>query len=301
MSMDGGDLSPARMNSAMDEVEKRTLYGLPSAAKRIRIKPLPHNRPVVNLVLFILTVLSTYLLGGIWYSATILMILLAHEMGHYLTCRFYGIPVTLPFFIPFPYLNPFGTMGALIQIRGAIPNRRALFDIGAAGPLAGLVLTLPAIYFGIARSEIVAVAQIDQTGISLGESLIFKLLSVLAVGSVPEGSDILLHPMAYAGWAGLFVTSLNLLPIGQLDGGHISYSMAGRNWHRLNRVFLIGLGILTVIYVGWAVLFLLLLLLGRRHPPPVDDITPLDKYRRILGYLIFVIFLLSFTPVPIKL
>ena len=267
-----------------------------------RFRLLPQGKPHINLILFLLTVLSTYLTSGIWYSVAIIAILLSHEMGHYVMCRKYGVTATLPFFIPFPYLNPFGTMGAVIQMRGMIPNRKALFDIGVAGPLAGFVLTVPAIYFGVAHSTIIDSSQIESASLSLGESLLFKFISFLAVGRVPEGHDILLHPAAYAGWAGLFVTALNLLPIGQLDGGHLVYSLLGRQRAKIYYIiFLIGLGLLSIIYPGWALLFGLLLVFGRRHPPPLDDVTPLDNKRKIIGFLVILIFMLSFTPIPFKL
>ncbi len=274
---------------------------VPVAKRRrfsFRISPLPADKPWVNIILFFLTIWATWLTWGIWYSLPVIAILLAHEMGHYLMCRRYGIPATLPFFIPFPLLNPFGTLGAMIQIRGLMPNRRALFDIGAAGPIAGLIVTLPVIYFGVKFSQISHVQEINENAITLGESLAFKFISWLAVGKLPDDYEVMLHPMAYAGWVGLFVTSLNLLPIGQLDGGHIFYSLFGRRGFRLMPLFLVAFGVLTIIYYGWALLFILLLLLGRRHPPPIDDYTPLDLKRKILAYIIFFIFVTSFTPMP---
>ncbi len=267
---------------------------------RLQIKPLPDDKPLINVALFILTVASTWLMLGPWYSIAIMFFLTAHEMGHYLMCRKYGVRATLPFFIPFPFLNPFGTMGAFIQIKEHIPSKKALFDIGAAGPLAGFVVTLPLIYFGIARSEIVPVSQAGQEGFYLGESLLFQFISYLSIGHVPTGYDVSLHPLAYAGWVGLFVTALNLIPVGQLDGGHIFYSLFGRIAQKTTLIFLAGFAVLTVIYPGWGLLFLLLLFFGRNHPEPVDSFTPLDANRRLLGYIIFIIFLLSFTPVPFK-
>ncbi|OGB98231.1 hypothetical protein A2V82_07035 [candidate division KSB1 bacterium RBG_16_48_16] len=266
-----------------------------------RLRPLPHNKPNINLILFLLTIVSTYLTSGPWYSFAIIAILLSHEMGHYLMCRRYGVPATLPFFIPFPFGNPFGTLGAVIQMRGAIPSRRALFDIGAAGPIAGLVVTLPAIYFGVQKSTVLHLSQADSAGIILGESVLFKLIKFLAIGPVPQGYDVMLHPLAYAGWAGLFVTALNLLPIGQLDGGHIVYSILGRFQSRkVTYVFLVSLGVLAIVYPGWALLFALLLIFGRRHPSPQDDATEIGSKRIILGILLMAIFILSFTPMPFR-
>ncbi len=280
--------------------EQQPSFSTPERPKRrfFRFGSLPLDRPYINVLLLLATMVSTYVTNGIWYSIAIITILLAHEMGHYLMCRRYGVPATLPFFIPFPLANPFGTMGAIIQMKGIIPNRRALFDIGIAGPLAGLVFAIPAILIGLNRSSIVVVAEIGSPGLKLGESLLFKLLSWWVAGPVPEGSDLLLDPVAYAGWAGLFVTSMNLLPIGQLDGGHIIYSILGAKSRIVTYVFLAALGVLSFYYNGWVLLFILLALLGRRHPLPWDDWTPLDRARKILGWIMMVIFVLSFTPTP---
>ncbi|MBN1480927.1 site-2 protease family protein [candidate division KSB1 bacterium] len=277
------------------------LHSMPQRRRVFRFRALPANKPLINVILFLLTIASTWLTLGVWYSLPVIAILLAHEMGHYLMCRRYHIPATLPFFIPFPYLNPFGTMGAMIQMRGLIPHRKALFDVGAAGPLAGLIVTIPVIYFGLQLSDIVPASDGSEgMTIILGESLVYKLLSFLALGSIPVSYDVRLHDMAYAGWVGLFVTSLNLLPIGQLDGGHIFYSLYGRKGFKFMPLFILALGGLTVIYYGWALLFVLLLLLGRKHPPPLDDTTPLDPGRKILGYIMFIIFVTCFSPTPFK-
>ncbi len=266
-----------------------------------RLRRKPHFRMIVHVVLFVLTILSTYYQAGLWYCLAIMSILLVHEMGHYLMCRRYGVPATLPFFIPMPVINPFGTMGAIIQMKGAIPSRKALFDIGAAGPIAGLILSVPAIYFGLQFSEIIKASDMEGYGFILGESLMFRAIGYLAIGKVPENYDTIIHPLAYAGWAGLFVTSLNLLPIGQLDGGHIIYSMMGKNAKKANIGFMVVLAGMVVFFPGWALLLGLLLVFGRRHPAPVDDVTPLDRKRRMMGILVFIIFVLSFTPVPLKL
>ena len=265
------------------------------------IKPLPIDKPYINLILLIATIISTWLTIDFTYSIAIISILFAHEMGHYIMCRRYGVPATLPFFIPFPFLNPFGTMGAIIQMRGYIPSRKALFDIGAAGPIAGFILSVPAIYFGMKWSTIVPSSEVGPQYLILGEPLLFKIISYFAVGNISNNYEIITHPVGYAGWAGLFVTSLNLLPIGQLDGGHIIYSMFGQKARLISFSFLAMLGIIALFfYPGWALLFILLLILGRKHPAPIDDFTLLDKKRRLLGYIIFIIFLTSFTPVPFK-
>jgi membrane-associated protease RseP (regulator of RpoE activity) len=270
------------------------------------------DRPALNLILFLLTCVSTFYHGystsptesiadGLWYSGGIIAILLCHEMGHYLMCRRHGVRATLPFFIPFPILSPFGTLGAVIRMDSRLPDRRALFDIGVAGPLAGLAVAIPAIFFGLRMSEVHEIVASGAT-MALGESLLFKWLSFLARGPLPEGQDIFLHPLAYAGWAGLFVTALNLLPVGQLDGGHILYALLGERSAGVGRIALALFALMGIIvfpfFPGWFPFILLLLWFGYQHPPTADHFTPLDSKRRKLAYFAFVIFILSFTPIP---
>ncbi len=293
--------------------EYYTKYGYYEPTRRRWIvRMLRSDKPVVNLVLFVLTFFTTFLTGylyhntvsaGLWYSVAIMTILLSHEMGHYLMCRKYGVRATLPFFIPFPPLiNPFGTMGAVIRMEGQLPNRRVLFDVGAGGPIAGLIPTIPAIYFGLKMSEIIPQQEPIQGLIYLGDSLLFKGLIILTHGTLGLEQDIILHPLAYAGWAGLFVTALNLMPIGQLDGGHVLYALFGE---KSQYIYPIILGIFALIciffYIGWILLVILLMWFGFRHPPTMDPSTPLDKKRQYLAILMFVIFILSFTPVPFRI
>jgi len=254
--------------------------------------------------LFLLTVASTFMVGlsdgiagAFWYSGGIMVILLAHEMGHYLMARKHGIPATLPYFIPMPF-SPFGTMGAVIRMSGTIPDRRALMDVGAAGPLAGMVFIIPAIVLGLLKSKLVTLAAIGDNSISLGDSLLFTLLARISVGPVPAGQDILLHPLAFAGWVGLLVTALNLLPVGQLDGGHISYSLFQGKSRTVSKIFYwILIGVCLFLYAGWMLLVVVLTLI-RRHPPTWDDSLPLDRRRVLMGGIALAIFLLAFTPVP---
>jgi membrane-associated protease RseP (regulator of RpoE activity) len=259
------------------------------------------NRPLRHVILFLLTILTTYMAHGILYALSIISILLAHEMGHYLMCRKYGIPATLPFFIPFPFpqFNPFGTLGAVIKMQGRIPHRRALFDIGAAGPLAGLAVTIPVLVIGLKNTQFVPLQAIQPGTLFLGESFLFKQLSQWIMGPTPPGYDAMLHPMAFAGWAGLFVTALNLLPIGQLDGGHILYSIFGYRSEPIYKFAMAAFIIVCAIwYPGWMLLIILLLWVGYRHPAPENDFIPLDRKRKALGYVTFVIFLISFIPIP---
>ena len=193
------------------------------------------RRTIIHLVLFILTLLSTWLTGGLGYSIPIMLILLGHELGHYFMSRRHGMRATLPFFLPFPF-SAFGTLGAVIRMESTIPSRKALFDTGAAGPLISFCLSIPAIVVGLRLSEAVPVSQLREGTIRLADPLLFSLIQRFVIGQVPENYDVILHPIGYAGWVGLFVTALNLLPVGQLDGGHIAYAFFGK---RSRAVFLI--------------------------------------------------------------
>lgn len=255
-----------------------------------------HN--IIHIVLFILTVASTMVVGGPAYSITIMFILLGHEMGHYLMSRRYGMRATLPFFLPFPF-SPFGTLGAVIRMQGTISSRRTLFDTGVAGPLTSLLLSLPAIVIGLKLSEVIPASQLREGTIRLGDPLLFSFIQRLVMADVPENYDVLLHPIGYAGWVGLFVTALNLLPVGQLDGGHIAYALFGR---RSRAIFLMSIAVMAFITIfynpGWLLLLILIILFGFRHPAPLDDQTPLDGKRKLLGGIAFLAFILSFTPAP---
>ena len=252
----------------------------------------------LNILLFALTVCSTYLIGGFWYSLSLIAILLAHEMGHFLMSRRHGMTSSLPYFLPVP-IPPFGTFGAIIKMKGRMSSRRALFDIGVAGPLMGLFVTIPAIVIGLLLSKPVPLAETQEHFIHLGDSLLFTLVEKVVLGDLPEGYDLLLHPIAYAGWVGLFVTALNLLPVGQLDGGHIAYALFGRKSKIVfGLAIMLWMGISLFFYVGWTLMIVLVLLFGFRHPPPLDDVTPLGLKRKILGGVVFSLFILSFTPVP---
>src|SRR4030043_1273869 len=256
------------------------------------------RRYSIHFILFILTVASTLIIGGPAYSFVIILILLGHEMGHYLVSRRYGIRATLPFFLPFPF-SPFGTLGAVIRMESATSSRKALFDIGIAGPFTSLCLSIPAIMIGLTLSQMIPATQLKEGTIRLGDPFLFQILQRLGMGGVPDNYDVLLHPIGYAGWVGLFVTALNLLPVGQLDGGHIAYALFGR---RSRIVFLFAIATMAFITIfhnpGWLLLLILIILFGFRHPPPLDDETPLDWKRRLMGILAFVAFFLSFTPSP---
>jgi membrane-associated protease RseP (regulator of RpoE activity) len=195
-------------------------------------------------------------------------------------------------------LPPFGTMGAVIKMGGRMPDRRALFDVGVAGPFAGFVMILPAIVIGLKLSRIQEVASLGESAISLGDSLLFSLLARIVIGPLPPGQDIVLHPLAFAGWVGLLVTALNLLPIGQLDGGHILYALFWKKSKFISILFyVVLLAICLFFYFGWFLLIVILVVI-RKHPPTLNDHRPLGRRRTIAGILAVLLFILAFTPVP---
>lgn len=236
------------------------------------------------------------LLDGLPFSLTLLAILLAHELGHYLACTYYRVDATLPYFLPAPTFV--GTLGAFIRIRSPIYSKRMLFDIGIAGPLAGFAVLLPALAIGLAYSKVIP-GIAHRGDLVFGTPPLLWLMQQLIFPGVPS-SDIYLHPMARAAWVGLFATALNLLPIGQLDGGHILYSFAGDKHRLLSRLFLLALLPIGFFYwEGWLVWAVLLLLFGMRHPS-IYDPSPMDEGRRRLAWLALAVFLLSFTVDPIR-
>jgi membrane-associated protease RseP (regulator of RpoE activity) len=233
---------------------------------------------------------------GIPFAATLLFILLTHEFGHFILSKIHRVPASLPLFIPGPP-HFIGTFGAIIRMRGPILNRRALFDIGVAGPLAGFVVALMALIAGLYLSTVV-----DRTstyGLQLGEPLLLKFMAWLIIGPLPSQADVLLHPVAFAAWFGLFVTSLNLIPIGQLDGGHVAYALWG---HRQRTMAFAVLPLLIMLgFVGWPGWFVWAFMAGvwgLGHPPVVDPQVPLGRGRVLVGWIAFAVFVLTFAPVP---
>lgn len=255
----------------------------------------------INLLLLVLTVLSVDAVGGPRLVLGLLSILFAHEMGHYLACVRYRVDATLPYFIPLPFpgFTLVGTLGAFIRIRSPIPDRRALFDIGIAGPLAGFVVCLPVLALGIAEAENAAVPR-DAGFLSLGEPLLFQWAVKALRGPTPEGLDLVLGPLGLAAWFGLFVTALNLLPIGQLDGGHVTYALFGERAAAISRVASWACVALTYFGPNWLVWSFILRLLGRRHPPTLDDRPGLGPGRRAVGLIGLAVFAVSFVPDPFQ-
>jgi len=253
---------------------------------------------------------SQLLVRGLWYSVTVLAILGCHELGHYLACRYYDVDASLPFFLPMPFIALTGTMGAFIRIREPIPSKRMLFDIGIAGPIAGFLVTVPALFLGVSMSRIIPeVSRLPPgaIGYQFGDPLLMKVMERLIWGNPPDGYTLNLHPVGFAAWFGMLATALNLFPIGQLDGGHISYAVLGR------RSTLVTLGTIVVAlslgyfvassWIVWTGLMVtLLLLFGRslRHPRTFDEDVSLDRTRLWLAAFAVAMFVLCFTPAPIE-
>ncbi len=270
--------------------------------------------PYVDIVLFVLTFLSTLTVGavqagvdpikepsgilvGLPFAATLMIILLCHELSHYLSSKKHDVVATLPYFIPAPTL--FGTFGAFIKMKTPITTKNALMDIGASGPIAGFIASVIATVIGLSLSRIVPVGKAAAV-LTLGDSLLFSGLSKLIVGTVPRNYDVLLHPIAFAGWIGFFVTSINLIPVGQLDGGHIAYALLGERHADISKGLILVMILLGIfVWEGWAIWAVLLILLGFRHPPIVYSGVPLDPKRKVIGWIAVVIFIITFMPVPI--
>lgn len=299
------------------------------------------SRHHVNVMLFLLTVLSTLFWGAYWmmihetinsalgpfdflrrvlehpallykgvgYAGAIMLILLSHEMGHYLACVYYGIDATLPFFIPAPIVGT-GTFGAFIRIRSPFPNRKSLFDVGLAGPLAGFIVAIPFLYLGLKWSIQVPMSAVSPETGSFGEPLIFQLFSHFLL---KPGMATYLHPIGFAVWFACLATALNLLPIAQLDGGHVSYALFRNKAYYITWIFFIGvLGLAVYGFtrswmagVQWLVYSVLLLglrkLAGFKHPPTMDDESSIGLARKIWGVIALIVFILTFMPVTIQL
>lgn len=270
--------------------------------------------PPIHLLLFLVTVLTTMLAGALmdginpiqnplgivrgWpFSLTLMLILGFHEFGHYYYALKHNVDATLPYFIPAPTF--IGTFGAFIKIKSPIYRKNALLQIGAAGPIAGFIVAVPALIIGMMLSQVVNV-NAGQVGITLGDSILVKLLTAIIFPNLGANQDVLLHPIAFAGWIGLLVTMLNLLPIGQLDGGHIAYAMLGRKHEKVAKYTLLALlpmGLLSLNWIVWAAL-ILILMRTTKHPPVYDVDAPLSSVNKKIGYACLIIFILCFIPVP---
>ena len=281
-----------------------------AATRRARRSGLLHP------LLFLATLATTVAAGMVWeghdplsrpdlfyhglpYAATLMAILLCHEMGHYLTARYYGMDVTLPYFIPSPIL-PVGTFGAFIRMKSAPLNRRVLLYVAAAGPIAGFCVALPAMFYGYSVSEVVSKSQVG-FAFELGEPLLLQMISQAVVGALPPESSVSLNSVGMAAWFGILVTMFNLLPMGQLDGGHIVYAFLGSRARYVTWGFvggLVAMGLL--IWEGWLVWAVIGFFVSRRHPTVVNPYVSLDRRSRVVACLAFIILVLCFMPLPIQ-
>ncbi|MCX8069379.1 MAG: site-2 protease family protein [Thermodesulfovibrionales bacterium] len=273
------------------------------------------NIPILHITLFVLTFFTTLTAGalnlginileeparvieGFPFASSLMTILLCHEFAHYIASYRHNTAATLPYFIPAPSF--IGTFGAFIKMKSPITTRTALMDIGASGPIIGFIASLIASIVGLYLSDIVKI-QPNMEYMKLGDSILFKFLSWLVIGNVPEGYDIFLHPIGFAGWIGMLITSLNLLPIGQLDGGHITYALVGdkhRSISILLIVFLIFMGI--IFWEGWLIWAVMMLILGINHPPVLYWEAKIPSSRIKIGFASIMIFFLTFIPEPFK-
>lgn len=289
-------LAAAELRASIDTTQAR---GRPRGSVLITVHLGPAvsdaRPPWLNIALFGATVATTILFGGPEFAAWFLAILLFHEFGHFIFARRHHIDASWPFFIPAP--NILGTFGAFIQLRSPIRDRVALFDMAVAGPLAGFVVSVIALFVGLSQSIVVG-PEDAEGGIILGESLLFQGIASLVIPGIGEEQNIMLHPVAFAGWAGLLVTMFNLLPMGQLDGGHIAYALWREKQHLIASVTIIGLAVITFWWPWWLLWIGIGLFMRLRHPPTLLDEIPITATRRLLGWVALIIFVLCFTPVP---
>jgi len=294
------------------------------------LPPMPPRRKFqhryrTHIILFLLTLITTTIVGadnyagaqggegfgslaywarGLWYSIPALVILSCHEFGHYIFCRIYNVDATLPYYLPAPPFFLSGTFGAVIRIREPFPSKRALFDIGIAGPIGGFLALVPLLYLGVAMSHL-ATFPPNTDLIEFGEPLLIKAMIWLKFGARPAGMDVVLHPLGFAAWLGMLVTALNLLPFGQLDGGHIMYAVLGKRAARVSIATIGVTALLTLHSASWLVTTLMLLamayFLGFRHPRIIDEDAPLDNRRKLLALFALFMFIVCFTPVPIDM
>lgn len=278
----------------------------------------PKPRPVwLNWVLLLFTLLSLLYVGalhdaalrdvdsitlwrGLPYALSLILILGAHELGHYFAARYHRVNVTLPYFIPLPF-GFFGTLGAFIQLREPMRNRKVLFDVGVAGPLAGLIVAVPILIIGLATSDVEPLP--DQDYILEGDSLLYTSAKFAIFGELlpNDDEDVFINQLAKAGWTGLFITGLNLIPLGQLDGGHVVYTLLGNGARRLFWPIIGAFVLLAIFNSVWIIWTLLLFMLGRAYAVPLDSVTELDRRRRWIGYAALVIFALVFVPNPLNI
>ncbi len=239
---------------------------------------------------------SNLLWGAVYFALPLLLILGTHELSHFFMARRHGLNASLPFFIP--SIPPIGTFGAFISIREPLPNRKALLDVGISGPIGGFIVTLPVLFLGYHLTAVGGQLAQGEAGVMalLGVPLGMQLVSLL----YPAAEGMFMHPTLFAAWLGLFVTGINLLPAGQLDGGHIARSVLGERTKWMGIATVAALLVLSFFYTGWLIFAALIYFLGVIHPPPLNDITPLDRKRRVLAGAALLLLLFCFTPLPIQ-
>jgi len=289
-----------------------------------RIESVGNKFPWVNIILFLITGVTTILTGALWegvdwisdplfifrepfavifgglpFSLSLLAILVFHEFGHYFAARYHKVNVSLPYFIPAPPgITIIGTFGAFIKSKSAFINKKQLLDVGAAGPLAGLVISIIVLVIGVKSSTIQPMTD-ELSGIFFGESLLFEFITYLVKGPVEGENVLIISSVGFAGWVGMLVTMFNLIPMGQLDGGHIAYALFGKMQKSVAVLSLIALAVLTIYWPGWIVWIFIGLLLNPKHPPTVMDEVPLGRGRKIVGFISIIAFIVCFVPAPI--
>jgi len=300
---------------------KRIDISIPPEGEKIFIEQEKKRKiPYLNIILFLITIFTTLIAGalmegadlisdfsslkmGIPFSFTLISILGFHELGHFVVSRLHGVKATLPYFIPAPPALPglilIGTFGAFIKVKSPIYNKKTLLDIGAGGPIAGFLIAVPSIIWGLQISEVKEV--LPGPVLKLGDSLLLYIAEKLIYGNIPPGYDIHLGSVAFAGFIGLLVTAFNLMPIGQLDGGHIAYALFGGNQRIIAKIFFLTLFGLGFLWPGWWFWAILIYTIGFRHPPTADDFIDIDKKRKIIGYICIGIFILCFIPIPFSI
>jgi len=298
-----------RLNSSgFSASVKEDAQGLLIAVKESSVPKIPY----LNILLFVTTLATMFLAPAILglsldyfrhpgaiaerieFTVALILILLFHEFGHYLAGRRRGVLMSLPYFIPAP--NLVGTFGAIIKSRSPFTNRRDLIEVGAAGPIAGFVISIIALSIGLYRAELVPL--VSEGSMQLGDSLLIKFLTRIIVGPMPDGVQPMITQIGVAGWFGLLLTMINLLPLGQLDGGHIIYGLLGKSQHNIGKVFIVLMAILGFWWPGWWLFGVLVILFRIKHPQTFNDSIPLSSTARILGFSAIIIFIISFVPVP---
>jgi membrane-associated protease RseP (regulator of RpoE activity) len=305
------------INNKADLLELFPIFTTDEEGFRVAFVPkreVKKSKKWINIVLLLVTIFTTLIAGaalsgvnpispisnllkGIPFSITIMLILGGHELGHYFAAKKNNVEATFPYFIPAPHL--IGTFGAVIKMKSPIKDKNSLVEIGASGPIVGFILATIALHIGLSLSKMVP---FQGEGLILGDSILLHFFTKLYFPIIQEGFEILLHPIAFAGWIGYFVTAINLLPIGQLDGGHISYALFQSKYRFIAYITFASIMVAGLLWLGWIIWGIVIALIVRfKHPPPLDNISEITLKNKIIGYTAFVIFLITFIPNPFQL